>query len=294
MGGTHGDSMYCHSTQGWISFKLEEVCDNRPTVDFKVNKGQMNNVLNSKHKIPPGLFGTPTETKVTLQDINTKALIDTGSTVSTLSHTFYKEHLSHLELKLLHSLLNIECADGKQLPYEGYIETDIYINDLDETHPCVFLVTPGSPYHMEVPILLGTNILTSIMNTYKEKHGERFLQTSKLTTPWYSSCRCILLRDKELNRNNKLAIVKYSGKKSVTIPPNSNITLSGYMDKQLPYHTTAAMVSTTEGSIVPSDLDISPSLIEYRYQQCKEIRVNISNITTRTVNISPHALICEL
>jgi hypothetical protein len=51
-----------------------------------------------------------------------------------------------------------------------------------------------------------------IMNTYKEKHGERFLQTSKLTTPWYSSFRCILLRDKELNRNNnKLAIVKYSG-----------------------------------------------------------------------------------
>ena len=91
MGGTHGDRMYCHSTQGWTSFKLEEVCDNRPTVDFKVNKGQMNNVLNSKHKIRPGLFGTPTETKVTLQDIITKALIDTGSTVSTLSYTFYKE-----------------------------------------------------------------------------------------------------------------------------------------------------------------------------------------------------------
>jgi hypothetical protein len=55
---------------------------------------------------------------------------------------------------------------------------------------------------MEVPILLGTNIFTSIINTYKEKHGERFLQTSKLTTPWYSSFRCSLLRDKELNRNN--------------------------------------------------------------------------------------------
>jgi hypothetical protein len=244
----------------------------------------MNNALNSKHNIPLGLFGTPTETKVTLQDINTKALIDTGSTVSTLSHTFYREHLSHLELKALHSLLNIECADGKQLPNEGDIETDIYINDLDETHFCVFLVIPDSPYHMEVTMLSGTNILTS---------RERFLQASKLIT--YSSFRCILLRDKELNRNNnKLAIAKYSGKKSETIPPNSNITLPGYMDKQLPYHTTAAMVSITEGSIIPSDLDMSPSLIEYRYQQCKEIRVNISNITTRTVIIPPHALICEL
>ena len=42
------------------------------------------------------------------------------------------------------------------------------------------------------------------------------------------------------------------------------------MDKQLPYHTTADMVSITEGSIIPSYLDISPSLIEYRYQQCTE------------------------
>jgi hypothetical protein len=56
------------------------------------------------------------------------------------------------------------------------------------------------------------------MNTCKEKHGERFLQISKFTTPWYSSFRCILLRDKGLNRNNnKLAIVKYSGKKSIGI-----------------------------------------------------------------------------
>jgi hypothetical protein len=67
----YGLSGITKKTQGCVS-----------SVDFKVNKGQMNNVLNSKHKIPPGLFGTPTETKVTLQDINTKALIDTGSTVS--------------------------------------------------------------------------------------------------------------------------------------------------------------------------------------------------------------------
>jgi hypothetical protein len=151
-----------------------------PTVDFNVSKAQMNHTLNSKHKISPG---TPTGTKITLQDIITKALIDTGSTVSTLSHTFYREHLSHLELKPLHSLLSIECADGKQLPYEGYIETDIYINDLDETHTCVFLVIPDSPYHMEVPIILGTNVLAYIMNTYKEKMEKNSYRLQNLQLP---------------------------------------------------------------------------------------------------------------
>jgi hypothetical protein len=38
-----------------------------------------------------------------------------------------------------------------------------------KAHPCVFLVIPDSPYHMEVPILVGTNVLTYIINTYKEK-----------------------------------------------------------------------------------------------------------------------------
>jgi hypothetical protein len=96
---------------------------------------------------------------------------------------FFPEYLTIANLLLFRfnslSLSRIHLNDE----YQGV--------DLDETHPCVFLVILDSPYHMEVPILLGTNILTSIMNTYKEKHGERFLQISKLTTPWYSSFRCI-------------------------------------------------------------------------------------------------------
>jgi hypothetical protein len=73
--------------------------------------------------------------------------------------------------------------------------------------------------------------------------------------------------------------------------------------KQLPYHTASSMVSITEWSILASDLDIPPSFIGYRYQQCKEIRVNISNVTTRCgcsellsveVHISVHVEKCSL
>jgi hypothetical protein len=35
-------------------------------------------------KIPPGLYGQPTETSVILEGIETTALLDTGSTVSTI------------------------------------------------------------------------------------------------------------------------------------------------------------------------------------------------------------------
>ena len=48
------------------------------------------------------------------------------------------------------------------------------------------------------------------------------------------------------------------------------------------------------GSVLPYDLDISPTLVSYRYQDNDVVDVNISNITTRTVRIPPKALICEL
>lgn len=40
------------------------------------------------------------------------------------------------------------------------------------------LVIPDSPYNNQLPLLLGTNVLTSIMEKCRYEYGERFLQTS--------------------------------------------------------------------------------------------------------------------
>lgn len=54
------------------------------------------------------------------------------------------------------------------------------------------------------------------------------------------------------------------------------------------------MIHPTKNSVIPSDLDLSPSLIEYKFHQNHDTSVDISNVTTRTVNIQPHALLCEI
>jgi hypothetical protein len=41
--------------------------------------------------------------------------------VSTVSENYYREHISS-PLQTLDTLLDIECADGQQLPYIGYTE----------------------------------------------------------------------------------------------------------------------------------------------------------------------------
>jgi hypothetical protein len=44
-------------------------------------------------------------------------------------------NLSEIPLQIINTLLDIECAGGQQLPYEGYIETHLQLTDNSDIHP---------------------------------------------------------------------------------------------------------------------------------------------------------------
>ena len=76
--------------------------------------------------------------RVRVNGIQTKALLDNGSTVSTVSETFYKSNLSDLTMHTLEFSLKIECAEGQHLPYLGYIEIDYSQMDLTGSSSLVY------------------------------------------------------------------------------------------------------------------------------------------------------------
>ena len=211
--------------------------------------------------------------------------------------SFYEKHFQHKVIQNLDTILTLHGADGHELPYEGFIEADITAPGLnsDDNFPCIFLVVPTTEYHETAPLLLGTNILRVLLEHTKSNHGIRFLQEAKLHTPWFLAFRCLTLRDKELARNNdKLGVVKSAETTRIIIPPNSRITIQGYVDKQLPYQNSCAMLQRTKLSAIPEDLDIVPTVITYKYRQQDTVPVHICNITTRTVAVPPRATLCEL
>ena len=63
----------------------------------------------------PKLMGRPNETDVTINGVSTQALLDTGSSISSIGHSFYLKHLSYLPLLPVTDILNVECADGNKL-----------------------------------------------------------------------------------------------------------------------------------------------------------------------------------
>lgn len=79
------------------------------------------------NKIDPKLIGETNEVHILINNIPVTSLLDTGCCESLVSETFYREHLSSIELRPIEDILNTECADGQNLPYLGYIDVEISI-----------------------------------------------------------------------------------------------------------------------------------------------------------------------
>lgn len=237
----------------------------RPSSKFKL---QQTVVKGQTSGLPPRrplkndtyLVGETTETEIQIENIPTKALLDTGSTISTMNENFYEKELKHLGISIypITDILEVECANGEKLPYSGYIEVTISTNGLensDNLPKFPLLIVPNNNYNRNVPILLGTNVLQYFLNDVQQQYGMNFLQKAKMFTPWYLTFRTMVLQQKELRRNNnRLGIIKSAENHCVFIPPNTSITINGYVDKGMPYHPTTALLHSTASSSIPNDL----------------------------------------
>ena len=70
------------------------------------------------------VLGDLSEGTIFIENKQARALIDTGSMVSTVSQSFYDQHLTDLPIRSLNEII-IECADGKPLPYSGYVMVQV-------------------------------------------------------------------------------------------------------------------------------------------------------------------------
>ena len=152
---------------------------------------------------------------------------------------------------------------------------------------------PETHYSNSTPVLLGTNFLTKVMKDCSQQFGTNFLQRSVQQSSWYLALRCVALRERQLTRHcNRIAIVRSAEKNRITIRPNEQVTVRGYVDKSQPYHQTCALLQPHPQVTV--DLDLNPSLISYRHQLTEPVEVSFSNLSTHTVTINPKIVLYEV
>ena len=148
------------------------------------------------------LVGPANEVQVQIEDNICQALLDTGSQVSTISEQYYQDYLSQtVEICPLTEVLEVENAGGNELPYKGYISTNITIPSVDETHTVLMLVVPSTQYHQETPVLLGTNIIGLFMDKFRE------LGSQAIPSAWMTASRSLKVYEQHLRRNKVLGTV---------------------------------------------------------------------------------------
>ena len=80
--------------------------------------------------------------KATMAGVDVDCLMDTGSQVSLVSESFFKEHIQSATCNLMsaHNWLTIRAVDGLEVPYLGYFETDIVVSGVTVHNRAVLVV----------------------------------------------------------------------------------------------------------------------------------------------------------
>lgn len=106
------------------------------------------------------MIGLANESFIYINNTKCKALIDTGSMISTISEGMLNELTPPPELKSLDDFsLSISVAGGTTLPYLGYIEASIKVDFVEQDFMIPLLVVSLTDYNKNVPVIIGTNVI---------------------------------------------------------------------------------------------------------------------------------------
>jgi hypothetical protein len=139
------------------------------------------------------LVGNTHKTNILIESIETCALIDTGSQITTLAKWFFVEHFSDSPLEIFQESLQINLADGNLLEYIGVVCLKLSLPEID---PSLSFSTPvvivsDTDFNKGCPLILGTNVIDECRDHLQNKFGNSYTQKSKISTPWCLAFQCL-------------------------------------------------------------------------------------------------------
>lgn len=211
------------------------------------------------------LVGKGSETNVQIENVWCKALIDTGSMVSTVSKGFYDDHLFHIPMLPITSELCIRTATGHQLSYLGFIEVDLKFvleKDGGTSKVASMLVVPDTDYTSRVPLLVGTNVLDSF--------------SQGLVKPY------------ELLSSSAVQVV----------PANGSVIVQGELSSSSEVSCQLLLADTVMENTLPGDVRVLPGIPRLEKESGKSGRVvcqvEVQNLSGREKIIPANTVICGL
>ena len=106
------------------------------------------------------MIGKGNEGFININNVAMKALIDSGSQISTITEESLDQLDPRPKLRSMDDFgLDIRAAGGHSIPYKGYVLVDVSAPFNDSVSQLIpILVVPLTEYNKTVPVIVGTNI----------------------------------------------------------------------------------------------------------------------------------------
>ena len=236
------------------------------------------------------LVGPSCVTAVWVNGSQTKCLIDSGSQVTVISESFFKNVLKDTPLERLDTTLNIKGAGGQTVPYLGVIRVTVQLPEevvgTSSAHETLAVVCPDTRFLETVPVIVGTNTLR-LMAKSCERQGGRYWST---TLP----IRCevaFAYSDISTGTSGRLCPVRLVGR-DVVVLPHSTTEVRGVVRHGVP--TTRGHVLVQEPSIdrLPEGLLVLSGRTSTH--NLPRVKVALVNPTDSPIKIKARNVIADL
>lgn len=244
--------------------------------------------------LPEGLVGTRCTAEVLIAGEECSCLLDTGSQVTTVAQSFYKQKLTSQILYPLDDLLEVEGANGQTVPYTGYIEISITFPKsflgVDIEVPTLALVVPDCRAMAMSPVLVGTNTLDVLYDKYSEMDATRH-------QPYPYGYRAVLktlaVRQKQ-RKDGNLGLVRLQGGSPEVIPAGQRVVMEGVVNTHsVPAEKWAVMEPPSTYSL-PGGILVTCSLLTLPTRAPYRLPVVLTNETQHDILLPQRSVLAEL
>uniref|UniRef100_A0A8C7XN19 ribonuclease H n=1 Tax=Oryzias sinensis TaxID=183150 RepID=A0A8C7XN19_9TELE len=158
--------------------------------------------------------------KITVEGVELKGLLDTGSQVTLMAESMFNEHFSQTRLGKAPLMFKLRAANGLEIPYVGYAILDVEVEGVNIPGRGVVVVKDDD---CTQPLIVGMNVVTACQEIFSKLPRESPRPPQKLGSPWrevFAACQHIEATTAE---DGFLGHVRLAGGRPVTVPPNSEL-----------------------------------------------------------------------
>ena len=219
---------------------------------------------------------------VDMGGIEVKCLLDTGSMVSTIRESFFREHFSNST----HSCqwLKLTAANGLGIPYVGYVELDVCVLGIVIPKRGILVVKdpPGSS-EMDVPGVLGMNVVHECYTELFGKHASSLFDiplVKEAPEVWRQALQqCHGAQVQPAARDSGVARVR--GRRAVYIP-GGTVKLVATTCKQKCFPLPHALFEPfTNYDTLPSGVLVSPTMVTVHHGTAYIPVINVGNTAAK-------------